>query len=59
MPLIHLCERWTKISCCRYSGNEKKGKVYENIEKYSILRALTSIEKVMLFLLSLMVKQED
>lgn len=26
-------------------GMRKKGKVYENIEKYSILRALTSIEK--------------
>ena len=40
------------------AGMRKKGKVYENIEKYSILRALTSIEKVMLFLLLLMVKQE-
>ena len=40
------------------AGMRKKGKVYENIEKYSILRALTSIEKVMLFLLSLTVKQE-
>lgn len=27
------------------AGMRKKGKVYENIEKYSILRALTSIEK--------------
>lgn len=27
------------------AGIRKKGKVYENIEKYSILRALTSIEK--------------
>ena len=27
------------------AGLRKKGKVYENIEKYSILRALTSIEK--------------
>ena len=27
------------------AGKRKKGKVYENIEKYSILRALTSIEK--------------
>ena len=28
------------------AGMRKKGKVYENIEKYSILRALTSIEKI-------------
>lgn len=27
------------------AGMRKKGKIYENIEKYSILRALTSIEK--------------
>lgn len=27
------------------AGMRKKGKVYENIEKYSILRALTSVEK--------------
>lgn len=27
------------------AGMRKKGKVYENVEKYSILRALTSIEK--------------
>ncbi len=27
------------------AGMRKKGKVYENIEKYSILRALSSIEK--------------
>lgn len=27
------------------AGMRKKGKVYENIEKYSILRAMTSIEK--------------
>ena len=27
------------------AGLRKKGKIYENIEKYSILRALTSIEK--------------
>ena len=27
------------------AGMRKKGKVYENIEKYSVLRALSSIEK--------------
>lgn len=27
------------------AGMRKKGKIYENVEKYSILRALTSIEK--------------
>ena len=45
------------------AGIRKKGKIYENIEKYSILRALSAIDRsnVVLFLIdgSLGIREQD
>ena len=41
-PFVKVGQKYRVVDT---AGMRKKGKVYENIEKYSILRALTSIEK--------------
>ena len=46
MLLIHLLKKMDRsIRVVDTAGMRKKGKIYENVEKYSVLRALISCRK--------------